>query len=58
MNNQTKNSNLYYLIDPTFDKFNRLFVLSFRTEADRTSFSKYCTPNDEIKDYVLIDAGT
>ena len=41
MTNQTKNNNLNYLIDPTFTKVNRLFVLSFENENDRTSFSKY-----------------
>ena len=56
MSNQTKTNNLNYLIDPTFNKFNRLFVLSFENEDDRTSFSKYYTPNVEIKDFnVLID---
>ena len=39
MSNQAKNSNLDYLIDPTFTKVNRLFVLSYENE-DRTSFSK------------------
>ena len=29
MTNQTKTNNLNYLIDPTFTKVNRLFVLSF-----------------------------
>ena len=29
MTNQTKTNNLNHLIDPTFTKFNRLFVLSF-----------------------------
>ena len=56
MSNQTKNNNLNYLIDPTFIKGNRLFVLSFENEDDRISFSKYYTPNVEIKDVnVLID---
>ena len=45
MTNQTKNNNLNYLIDPTFTKVNRLFVLSFENENDRTSFSKYYVPN-------------
>ena len=54
--NQTKNNNLNYLIDPTFTKVNRLFALSFKNEDDRTSFSKYCVPKVEIKDFnVLID---
>ena len=45
MTNQTKNNNLNYLIDPTFTKVNRLFVLSFENENDRTSFSKHYVPN-------------
>ena len=44
MTNQTKNNNLNYLIDPTFTKVNRLFVLLFENENDRTSFSKYHVP--------------
>ena len=56
MSNHAKNSNLNYLIDPTFDKVNRLFVLSFENEDDRKSYHKYYLPNVEIKDYnVLID---
>ena len=56
MSNQTKNNNLNYLIDPIFTNVNRLFVLSFENEDDRTSFSKYYTPKVEIKDFnVLID---
>ena len=41
MTNETKTNNLDYLIDPTFNKINRLFVISFENEEDRTSFSKY-----------------
>ena len=56
MTNQTKTNNLNYLIDPTFNKVNRLFVLSFENEEDRTSFSKYYVPKVEIKDFnMLID---
>ena len=56
MSNKTKNNNLNYLIDPTFTKVNRLFVLSFENEDDRTYFSKYYTPTVEIKDFnVSID---
>ena len=54
--NQTKHNNLNYWIGPTFTKVNRLFVLSFENENDRTSFSKYYVPNVQIKDFnVLID---
>ena len=56
MTNQTKTNHLNYLIDPTFTKVNRLFVLSFENEENRTSFSKYYAPKVEIKDFnVLID---
>ena len=56
MSNQNKNNNLNYLIDPTFSNVNRLFVLSFENEVDRTSYYKYYVPSVEIKDYnVLID---
>ena len=41
MPKQAKTNNLSYFIDPTFNKVNRLFVLSFENEDDRTSFSKY-----------------
>ena len=37
MFNQTKNKNLNCLIDPTFTNVNRLFLLSFEKEDDRTS---------------------
>ena len=56
MTNQTQNNNLNYLIDPTFTKVNRLFVLSFENEDDRTSFSIYYVPNVQTKDFnVLVD---
>ena len=56
MSNQAKNNNLNYPIDRTFTNVNRLFVLSFENEDNRTSFSKYYVPKVEIKDFnVLID---
>ena len=56
MTNQTKTNHLNYLTDLTFTKVKRLFVLSFKNEEDRTSFSKYYVPKVEIKDFnVLID---
>ena len=56
MTNQTKANHLNHLIDPTFTKINRLFVLSFEKEEDRTCFSKYYVPKVEIKDFnVLIN---
>ena len=57
MSNQNINSNLIYLIDPTFSNVNRLFVLSLENEDDRTSYYKYYMPSVEIKYYnVLIDS--
>ena len=56
MSNRNKNNNLTYLIDHTFSNVNRLFVLSFENEDDRTSYYKYYVPSVEIKDYnFLID---
>ena len=56
LSNQTKTNNLNYLIDPTFTKVNRLFVLSFPNEEGRISFAEYYPPIVEIKYfYVLID---
>ena len=54
--NQPSTNNLNFLIDPTFNNVNTLFVLAFPNEEDRSSFSKYYVPNVEIKDYnALID---
>ena len=57
MTNQTKTNNVNYVIDPTFNKVNRLFVLSFENEEDRTSFSKHYTPKVEIKDFNVLNDG-
>ena len=47
---------LNYFINPSFQGVNRLFVLSFGNENDRTSHSRYYLPKVEIKDYnVMID---
>ena len=44
------------MIEPNFQGVNRLFVLAFQDDAQRTSIKKYYIPNVEIKDYnVLID---
>ena len=51
MTKQTKTNNLNYSINPIFNKVNRLFVLSFENEEDRTSFSKYYTSKVQIKDF-------
>ena len=51
-----QNRYLNYLINPSFQGVNRIFVLSFENENDRTSHSTYYLPKVEIKDYnVMID---
>ena len=57
MTNQAKTNNLNYLIVPAFNKVNRLFVLSYENEEDKTSFSKYYTTKVEIKDFNLLTEG-
>ena len=50
------NQYLDFLVDPSFQGENRLFVLSFENENDRTVHTKYYLPTVEIKDYnVMID---
>ena len=58
MTNQTKTNYLNYLIDPTFNKVNRLFVLSFENEERRTSFSKYYTLKVEAKEFNVVELWT
>ena len=51
-----RNVNLNHLIDPSFQGINRLFVLAFENDDQRTSNKRYYIPNVEIKDYnVMID---
>ena len=52
-----KNNNLIYLIDPTFRKTNRFFVLSFNNGDDsptKNLFNGYYMPLVEIKDFNAI----
>ena len=51
-----QNRYLNYLINPSFQRVNRIFVFSFENEDDRRSHSTYYLPKAEIKDYnVRID---
>ena len=53
---QARNPYLYFLINPSFQGVNRIFVLSFENEDDRAVHTKYYLPTIEIKDYnVMID---
>ena len=51
-----QNRYLDYLIDPTFQRVNRLFVLLFKDGDGRKSHKQYYLPTVEIKDYDMIDA--
>ena len=45
-----------YLVDPIFQRVNRLFVLLFENNAHRTSYKQHVHLTIEIKDYnVMID---
>ena len=51
-----QNANLNHLVEPSFQGINRLFVLAFENDDQRTSNKRYHIPNLEIKDYnVMID---
>ena len=45
------NPNLNHLVEPSFQGVNRIFVLAFENDAQRTSNKRYYLPNVEIKDY-------
>ena len=54
-----QNANLNHLIEASFQGVNRLFVLVFENDAQRTSNKRYYIPNVKIKDYnVMIDGKT
>ena len=52
-----RNANLNYLVEPSFQGINRLFVLAFEGDTQRTLHSGYYLPNVEIKDYNIIING-
>ena len=52
----TRNPNLNHLVEPSFQGVNRIFVLAFENDAQRTRARRYYLPTVEIKDYnVLIN---
>ena len=51
-----QNAKLNHLIEPSLQGVNRLFVLAFENDAQRTSNRRYYIPTVEIKNYnVMID---
>ena len=52
-----QNPNLNHLVEPSFQGINRLFVLAFENDDDRTSHNEYYLPTVEIKDYNIVING-
>ena len=53
------NQNLDFLFDTSFQWLNRLFVLPFANEAQKTSYKRYYLPTKEMKnDNIMIDGQT
>ena len=52
-----QNPNLNHLNEPSFQGVNRLFVLAFEKDDDRTSSDEYYLPTVEIKDYNIMING-
>ena len=51
------NPYLDYLIEPSFQGVNRLFVLPFNTLDNRTGHSRYYLPTAKVEDYNVMIAG-
>ena len=52
-----QNPNLNHLVEPNFQGVNRLFVLAFENDNQRTSYERYYIPTLEIKDYTIMING-
>ena len=52
-----QNPNLNHLVKPSFQGVNRLFILAFEIDTQRTSHSGYCLPNVEIENYNVMING-
>ena len=52
-----QNPNLNHLVGPSFQGVNRLFVLAFENDDDRTGDEQYYLPTVEIKDYNIMING-
>ena len=52
-----RNPNLNYLVERNFQGVNRLFIIAFENDTQRTSHSGYYLPNVEIKNYNIVING-
>ena len=57
LTDQEQNRYFEYLINPSFRRVNRLFVLLFENRTDRKVHTKYYIPKVEIKDFNVINDG-
>ena len=49
-----QNRNLNHLIEPSFQKINRIFILACEGDTQRTSQTGPCLPNVQLKDYSIM----
>ena len=52
-----QNPNLNHLVEPSFQGVNRLFVLTFEGDDNRTTHNSYYLPTVEIKYYNIMING-
>ena len=52
---QVQNYYLDYVIDPNFQRINRLFLSFLADDTIRTVHTEYLLPKLEIKDYNIVD---
>ena len=52
-----QNPNLNHLVEPSFQGVNRLFLLAFENDDNRTAHDSYYLPNVEIKEYNIMING-
>ena len=52
-----RNTTLNHLVEPSFQGVNRLFVLVYENDTQRTSAKGYYLPNVGIKDYNIMING-
>ena len=50
---QALNPYFHCLIDPSFQRIKRLFVLLFNHDLDRANHQRYFVPDVEIKDFMI-----
>ena len=52
-----QNPNSNHLVEPNFQGVNRLFVLAFENDRQRTSTKGHYLPDVELKDYIVMIDG-